>query len=198
MHMLKPVVLLGLLALAHGFLPSALPSLSRTHPGLKACSSLRMKTVREDGSTEEQVAEAWTVYEKLMETKNDGKGYWMDSPFQFFDNIKQAVDRNFGGNPVTELFDDKPSSAVDLSASPFKPLVSAGDVEMSDDEEETSEELSLPSEGELPVKASGKKGKKGKKKKKSAVASVDDSNLSSMEAAKKKAAALKAELEADD
>ena len=54
----------------------------------------------------------------------------MDSPFQFFINIQQAFSRNFGSeakaNPLQFFNNDQ--KVVDLSNSPFKPLVSADDV----------------------------------------------------------------------
>lgn len=61
-------------------------------------------------------------------------GYWMDEPMQFFENIKTAVDRNFGkgkgleGINLPEMGSDAaPVKAKDLKSSPFKPLVNTGE-----------------------------------------------------------------------
>eukprot|EP00961_Rhodomonas_salina_P029471 397097-Rhodomonas_salina.4 len=151
------VVLCTMVLPTGAFVPSALPtqcrglpSLCRTHAVSRTGVTSLRSQAREDGSTEEQVAEAYKVYENLMRTSNDGQGYWMDSPFQFFDNIKQAVERNFGGSKGLSLLDDKPSNAVDLGSSPFSPLVSAGDVDTSEEETtEDEEETAFPVAGEL-------------------------------------------------
>ena len=94
------------------------------------CGTVYMQSNRKDGATEEQIKNAYATYEELMRTSNDGKGYWMDAPFQFFINIQQAFSRNFGSeakaNPL-QFFNNDPK-VVDLSNSPFKPLVSADDL----------------------------------------------------------------------
>lgn len=123
-------------------------------PGLRAggsrhsCQRLVMQSNRKDGATEEQIREAYATYEELMRTKNYGKGYWMDSPFQFFSNIQQAFSRNFGSesraNPL-DFIKNEPR-VVDLSNSPFKPLVSPDDKI----DEVPQPKQKLPSE---PVKA---------------------------------------------
>ena len=58
----------------------------------------------------------------------------MDEPMQFFENIKTAVDRNFGkgkgleGINLPEMGSDAaPVKAKDLKSSPFKPLVNTGE-----------------------------------------------------------------------
>jgi hypothetical protein len=95
------------------------------------CRRLSIKaSERNDGATDEQVKQAYTTYEELMRTNNFGKGYWMDSPLQFFTNIQQAISRNFGSgsksaNPL-DVFNPQPK-VVDLRDSPFRPLMDMDD-----------------------------------------------------------------------
>jgi hypothetical protein len=92
---------------------------------------IRMKSQRPDGASEEEIRQAYETYNELMRTNNYGKGYWMDEPFQFFTNIKEAFSRNFGdGRRVNALeMLNKKQNVVDLSDSPFKPLVSVEQLE---------------------------------------------------------------------
>ena len=117
--------------------------------------SFVMQSNRRDGATEEQIKKAYATYEELMRTNNYGKGYWMDSPFQFFINIQQAFRRNFGSeakaNPL-DFFSNKPKT-VDLSDSPFKPLLSPDDEDL---DESPQSKLAEPkqqvfAESSLPV-----------------------------------------------
>ena len=120
-----------------------------------------MQSSRRDGATEEQIKAAYATYEELMRTNNYGQGYWMDSPFQFFFNIKQAFSRNFGSeskvNPL-DFLSNQPKT-VDLSDSPFKPLIP-------DDEfdDAPAPKQKLPAE---PIKSSEPAPKKSKTLKKS-------------------------------
>jgi len=52
-----------------------------------------LRAERDDGASEQDIKDAYATYDRLMSNMNDGKGYWMDSPYQFFDNIKTAFDR---------------------------------------------------------------------------------------------------------
>ena len=123
-----------------------------------------MQSSRRDGATEEQIKAAYATYEELMRTNNYGQGYWMDSPFQFFINIKQAFSRNFGSgtkaNPLDFL--NKQQKTVDLSDSPFKPLIPDDEVE-----DAPAPKQKLPAE---PVKSSESAPKKSKTLKKSSKA----------------------------
>jgi hypothetical protein len=143
-------------------LRSPLPLAQRATPMI-------MQSNRRDGATEEQIKAAYATYEELMRTNNYGQGYWMDSPFQFFINIKQAFSRNFGSeskaNPLDFL--NNQEKTVDLSDSPFKPLIP-------DDEVEDTPALKqkLPAE---PIKSSESAPKKSKTLKKSSKAAAPTS-----------------------
>jgi hypothetical protein len=124
-------------------------------------TTIVMQSNRRDGATEEQIKAAYATYEELMRTNNYGEGYWMDSPFQFFINIKQAFSRNFGSeskvNPL-DFLNNQPKT-VDLSDSPFKPLIPDDDVE-----DAPAPKQKLPAE---PIKSSESAPKKSKTLKKS-------------------------------
>jgi hypothetical protein len=128
---------------------------------------LTMQSNRKDGATEEQIKNAYGTYEELMSTKNYGKGYWMDSPFQFFFNIQQAFNRNFGSesraNPL-DFMKNEPR-VVDLSNSPFKPLVSPDD----EADEAPQPKQKLPSEPMKPAEPAAKSKSKSLKKSSKAV-----------------------------
>jgi hypothetical protein len=130
-----------------------------------------MQSSRRDGATEEEIKAAYATYEELMRTNNYGEGYWMDSPFQFFINIKQAFSRNFGSESKAKInpmdFLNTQSKTVDLSDSPFKPLIP-------DDDEEVSPALKqqLPSD---PIKSPEPAPKKSKTLKKSSKAAAPSS-----------------------
>jgi hypothetical protein len=107
----------------------------RSHtPLAQRCKTpIVMQSSRRDGATEEEIKKAYATYEELMKTNNYGEGYWMDSPFQFFINIKQAFSRNFGSESKAKInpldFLNKQAKTVDLSDSPFKPLIPDDEVE---------------------------------------------------------------------
>eukprot|EP00290_Baffinella_frigidus_P056487 CAMPEP_0180375818 /NCGR_PEP_ID=MMETSP0989-20121125/22942_1 /TAXON_ID=697907 /ORGANISM="non described non described, Strain CCMP2293" /LENGTH=298 /DNA_ID=CAMNT_0022373707 /DNA_START=64 /DNA_END=962 /DNA_ORIENTATION=- len=164
---------------------------------------MKAESDRQDGATEQDIAEAYTIYNQMQSSMNNGEGYWMDEPFQFLENIQTAFSRNFGKGkglgdlsfPTMPGSEDKdgPGKTVDLNASPFKfkPLVNTG-------EEATPEPQTKPVEKEEKFDAPV-----------AAVPEEDDADMaelmgkmaSSSEAKKKAeadAAALKAKLMAED
>lgn len=53
------------------------------------------KIIRDEGDPPSDICLCGLIDPGLC-SKNNGKGYWMDSRLQFFTNIKTAFDRNFG------------------------------------------------------------------------------------------------------
>ena len=160
-------LLVSFIVLSNGFAVNKLPTIPalrlRVENTRPSCRRLvTMQSNRKDGATEEQIKNAYATYEELMRTKNYGKGYWMDSPFQFFINIKQALSRNFGSearaNPL-EFFNNEPK-VVDLRNSPFQPLVSPDD----EVDEAPQTKQKLPAEPSKPAEPAAKPKSKSLKK----------------------------------